>query len=347
MLYDYLAEFTVVARTGSLSKAAAELGVSQPALGRHLSALETDLGVALVTRGSHGVAPTAEGRYLLGIGLDICSIGEEIERHFESLKKGSAPRQLYVAGLCSLDAVLVAFRTACERAAGRGRDIGTPLYRSLADLGKVEEALFEQGVDIVVTFGSALDGVPDGARARLHCRKLCGAACIAVVEPGSHLAGRRGIRLEDLRGVRVARPSGAIEGCDLQWAELRKRCLERGFSPLSYTTSFDARPYNGWDLPGCVVLFHEGQIDAAAMERIGKVALPMEDFAYEVWGACRADDALAAEVVDGTAEAMGGEGGIELKGVRDVRQPVHAGAGGGTPSVLRASGVAEGFRPGA
>ena len=315
MLYDYLAEFTVIARTGSLSKASAELGVSQPALGRHLSALETDLGVALVTRGTHGVAPTAEGRYLLGMGLDICSIGEEIERHFESLKRGNAPRQLYVAGLSSLDTVLVAFRAACERAAKRGRDIGTPLYRDLADLGKVEDALFEQGVDIVVTFGSALDGLsdgtpggaPGGSRSRLHCRKLYEAPCIAVVEPDSHLAVRRGIRLEDLRGVRVARPSGTIEGSDLQWAELRKRCLELGFSPLSYTTSFDARPYNGWTLPGCVVLFNEGQIDAAAMERIGKVALPMEDFAYEVWGACRADDALAVEVVDGTAEELAGE----------------------------------------
>ena len=325
MLYDFLAEFTVVARTGSLSKASAELGVSQPALGRHLSALETDLGVALVTRTPHGVVPTPEGRYLLGMGLDIRSIGEEIERHFESLRKGSIPRrQLYVAGLSSIDAVLTAFRASCELAARRGRDIGTPLYRSLVDAGKVEEALCGQGVDVVITFGSALegdvsagsagggadDGLAGGVRERFHCRKLCDAPCIAVVEPDSHLARRSSLRLEDLRGMRVARPSGAIENSDLQWAELRRRCLELGFSPLSYTTSFDARPYNGWSLPGCVVLFNEGQIDAAGVERIGKVALPMEDFAYEVWGACRPDDALAVEVVDGTAEALA-EGGVQ------------------------------------
>ena len=45
--YDYLAEFSVVARTGSLSRAALELSLSHSSLSRHIRTLETILGVTL------------------------------------------------------------------------------------------------------------------------------------------------------------------------------------------------------------------------------------------------------------------------------------------------------------
>ncbi len=308
MLYDYLDEFTVIARTGSLSKASVELGVSQPALGRHLDALESHFATPLVTRGAHGVTPTAQGRYLLGMALDIRSIGEEIERHFESLRHGHAARQLYIVGFASMDAVLGAIGQACDAAEAHGFQIDMPLYRFDVDARDVKGALTSCGADVVITLEAALGGsaVPEG----VYCRRLYDAGCLAVVEPDSHLAGRGTVRLKELAGTRIARPSGAIEYSDLQWEELRRRCLEQGFSPLSYTTSFDARPYNGWSLPGCVVLFREGQIATEEVAgRLGKAVLRVEDFAYRVVAACRADDVLARFVIDEAAGCLspGGE----------------------------------------
>lgn len=302
MLYDYLDEFTVIARTGSLSKASHELGVSQPALGRHLCALEAYFGTPLVTKGAHGVTPTAQGRYLLGMALDIRSIGEEIERHFDSLRHGRAARQLYIVGFASMDAVLGAIKQACDSAAGRGFQMEMPLYRFDVDARDVCGALTSCGADIVITLEAALDGLDPSAG--VYCRRLYDAGCLAVVEPDSHLAARDSICLKELAGTRIARPSGAIEYSDLQWEELRRRCLEQGFSPLSYTTSFDARPYNGWSLPGCVVLFREGQIGEDAAKRIGKAALRVEDFTYRVVAACRSDDELARFVVDEAAACL-------------------------------------------
>ncbi len=306
MLYDYLDEFTVIARTGSLSKASVELGVSQPALGRHLCALESHFGTPLVTRGAHGVSPTAQGRYLLGMALDIRSIGEEIERHFDSLRRGCAARQLYIVGFASMDPVLGAIRQSCDAAVTRGYQLEMPLYRFDVDAGDVEGALRDSGADIVITLEAALEGVdPDGG---VHCRRLYEATCFAAVEPDSHLASRTSLSLRELAGTRIARPSGAIEYSDLQWEELRRRCLEQGFSPLSYTTSFDARPYNGWNLPDCAVLFREGQMGEAAARSIGKTLLRLEDFSYRVVAACRADDELACLVVDGAADLLAGAG---------------------------------------
>lgn len=55
---------TIVARR-SLRRAADELHVAQPALSRHVRALEEELGVKLLTRTARGVSPTAGGLALL------------------------------------------------------------------------------------------------------------------------------------------------------------------------------------------------------------------------------------------------------------------------------------------
>ena len=50
--------FLSVLRTGSLSAAAREEGLTQPTVGRHVDALEKVLGVPLFTRSQHGLTPT-------------------------------------------------------------------------------------------------------------------------------------------------------------------------------------------------------------------------------------------------------------------------------------------------
>lgn len=58
----HLRTFEAVARTGSFTAAAAELGFTQSAVSQHVAALETDLGRALLTR--RPVALTADGARL-------------------------------------------------------------------------------------------------------------------------------------------------------------------------------------------------------------------------------------------------------------------------------------------
>jgi|SRR5579859_1725796 len=57
--------FLVVAREGSFTKAAAQLGVSQSALSQTVRALEARLGVRLLARTTRSVAPTIAGERLL------------------------------------------------------------------------------------------------------------------------------------------------------------------------------------------------------------------------------------------------------------------------------------------
>ena len=56
--------FLTVCRTGSLTRAAAELHVTQPAVSQHIRQLERHYGCRLFTKTGRGVAPTAAGELL-------------------------------------------------------------------------------------------------------------------------------------------------------------------------------------------------------------------------------------------------------------------------------------------
>jgi DNA-binding transcriptional LysR family regulator len=56
--WDHYRTLLQVLAEGSLSGAARKLGLSQPTVGRHVEALETELGTPLFTRSASGLAPT-------------------------------------------------------------------------------------------------------------------------------------------------------------------------------------------------------------------------------------------------------------------------------------------------
>jgi DNA-binding transcriptional LysR family regulator len=56
--WDHYRSLLAVLNEGSLSGAARQLGLTQPTIGRHIEALETELGAALFTRSGSGLAPT-------------------------------------------------------------------------------------------------------------------------------------------------------------------------------------------------------------------------------------------------------------------------------------------------
>jgi DNA-binding transcriptional LysR family regulator len=83
-----LAAFVTVARQGSFTRAAAQLGVSQSALSQTIRGLEERLGLRLFTRTTRRVAPTDAGERLLatigprleGIEADLAELSELRDR---------------------------------------------------------------------------------------------------------------------------------------------------------------------------------------------------------------------------------------------------------------------------
>lgn len=74
---------TLVAETGSLGKAAARMGISQPAASKRLALLERRLGLSLVDRSTRGSALTVEGRA-------VCQWSGRVLAGMDSLLAGAA-----------------------------------------------------------------------------------------------------------------------------------------------------------------------------------------------------------------------------------------------------------------
>ena len=78
--------FLAAVRCGSLTEAAAELGVSQPALSKAIKALERSLGVPLMERGRFGVVATPFGEALRYHGQVVEAEFRHAAGEIESLK---------------------------------------------------------------------------------------------------------------------------------------------------------------------------------------------------------------------------------------------------------------------
>src|SRR5215471_15748644 len=75
-----------VAHAGSMTRAATQLAISEPAISRAISDMERTLGVCLLNRNSKGVEPTAYGRALIKRGVAVFDELRQGIREIEFIK---------------------------------------------------------------------------------------------------------------------------------------------------------------------------------------------------------------------------------------------------------------------
>jgi LysR family transcriptional regulator, nitrogen assimilation regulatory protein len=93
---DDLAVFAHVAKTGSISRTAMELGANQSTISRRIAVLEAELGVRLFRRSGRGVGLTEHGEQLLGYAQTLERTLEEARGAMRSGAQ-SGPAQLAIA----------------------------------------------------------------------------------------------------------------------------------------------------------------------------------------------------------------------------------------------------------
>ena len=81
---EWLRTFLAIYRTGSVTAAAAQRSLSQPAVSHQLAALERSVGEPLFVRGRRGVEPTARARELYAVVAEPLSMLEPVVRGLES-----------------------------------------------------------------------------------------------------------------------------------------------------------------------------------------------------------------------------------------------------------------------
>ncbi len=86
MNLSHLSVFHLIARRGSVSRAAEELHLSQPAVSKQLSSLERELSVRLFSRSGKGMVLTEAGLVLLSYSERLFALEAEAEQAIEEVR---------------------------------------------------------------------------------------------------------------------------------------------------------------------------------------------------------------------------------------------------------------------
>jgi len=138
---------------GSVSEAARQLHMTQPALSRQIKEVEADLGVPLFERVGRGMVATGEGEELLRHGRSLLDQIEALEEHARMLAHGEAGVLRVGATPQTIESLLAPFVGAYRRAHAKVRV-------RLVEGGGIEQLdLLERGqVHLAIT---AMTGDPD------------------------------------------------------------------------------------------------------------------------------------------------------------------------------------------
>lgn len=184
-----------VARTGSLNRAARELGVSQQAASSRIRAIEAQTGVTLLSRSARGSSLTPEGIVIAEWGARLLDVAAQLDAGISALRQDHRSRLRVSASLTIaeqlLPAWLVSYRTAAlgfaaaAAAEGSGSgDLTAEIVLTAANSDAVLEHVGDGRADVGFVEGPR---VPPGLRSRVIGRDR-----LVLVVPPAHTWASRG-----------------------------------------------------------------------------------------------------------------------------------------------------------
>lgn len=151
-MLNELVTFCTVAKHGSMSRAAAELHLSQPAISQRLRSLEETYGLPLFRRTNRGVELTPAGETLTRYAQRIIHMEHSLQQEMESLRS-SEPRQIVIGATSAIGS----YALPCTVYLFQQK---YPAARVQLQIGKRSEVMqrLEDGVvDLALMEGPALD----------------------------------------------------------------------------------------------------------------------------------------------------------------------------------------------
>jgi DNA-binding transcriptional LysR family regulator len=273
----HLSAFSAVAETGSVTRGAERLMVSQPAVSKQVNELESALRVTLLERHGRGVRLTDAGRLLATYARSIFALADEAEVAMTDVRAMRLGRLAVGAtptiGTYLLPEVLVYFR---QRFPGIRVDVET------AETDLLRKRLAED-VALDVALGDELLVFPGMQR-----RPFMRVQFVAVAPTEHPLSKRRRVSLADLAAQpMVMRESGVAE----------RSLVERHFaeSNTSFTTTLTLGTTEavkravrmGLGLAVLPRIAVEGEVSAGRLALLRVQGLALTRPLYEVWNSRR------------------------------------------------------------
>lgn len=190
----HLLQFHEIIRTGSFTRAAAALGLTQPALTRNMKLMEGRLGFELMVRSRQGIIPTTLGARILEEANAIVLAERRISALTDTLKRG------YESELRVGCTPTLSLHALPQPVADFARD--NPAIRldmRQAHSGLLAEMLRDGVVDVVLGPPEIAAQVPGG-----HAAHLFDSPVVILASRYHPLAGRAMVTTEDLDNARWA-----------------------------------------------------------------------------------------------------------------------------------------------
>ena len=191
--FEYMLE---VSKTGSISKAACALYISQPHLSQSLKELEAELGVCLLERSNRGAVLTPAGEQFVEYARQVLQLVEKAQHLSELGQKSS--RRLAVSSIYSFT-MLDLFESFIQSL--DSSSINDYYYEEIPN-HRIPQKVAEHASDLGLIY--LLSTTEDSVRAQLaqmglNFQPLCQEPLYAVVGRHHPLAGRSSLALAQLR----------------------------------------------------------------------------------------------------------------------------------------------------
>ncbi|MEU4776523.1 LysR family transcriptional regulator [Micromonospora sp. NPDC023633] len=176
-----------VARTGSLSAAAREFGLTQQAVSARMAALEAQTGVRLAVRTTRGTDLTPAGVVVAQWADRLVSVAQEVDAGLASLREGTRSRIRVSASLTVAEQLLPSWLVSLQADAQRHGQPPVQVVLEATNSDRVIEQVRSGGADLGFVEGP---GVPSGLRSRIVAHDE-----LVLVVPPDHRWARRASRI--------------------------------------------------------------------------------------------------------------------------------------------------------
>lgn len=194
---------SAIARTGSLSAAGRELGLTQQAISARLKSIESQAGVRLVTRTTHGSSLTPSGSVVAGWANQVLDVASLLDAGLASLRQAVRARIKIAASLTIAEQLLPRWLVSMQIAAQRRGGAAPEVTFSATDSEQAIKAVRDGEADLGFI---EIPGALGGLRTR-----VVGSDELIVVVPPEHKWARRSAPLtaaELNQSFLVSRKSG-------------------------------------------------------------------------------------------------------------------------------------------
>ncbi|MCD8200293.1 MAG: LysR family transcriptional regulator [Coriobacteriaceae bacterium] len=222
MQIEFLQEYIELAQCLNFTEAANRCNITQPALSKHLVALEKELGTQLVLRDRHKVELTQAGHMLLREALDIC---ERWNRVRKDIGKAATVPILRIGGLLQNSRVLWLVSSVLG-ADEYGDESITCTYNQTYSKPFVD-LLREQELDLVFAYQNSEQQEDDSDE--FVSVPVFDDPFVVVVSADHPFAQLDELHMEDLQESTLIHLSGSYYSWG--WDQVEAVCLRHGFKP--------------------------------------------------------------------------------------------------------------------